>query len=87
MALMDYEMKCVDCGSSEHTSIKMVLTKNHLVQFHIICFSDTCNGNYSHQLEYTDINRAVRQYLIESAEKALASMKVLEKITLERERD
>jgi hypothetical protein len=71
MALMDYELKCVDCGSSEHTRIKMVLTKNRIVQFHVMCHSETCNGNFSHQLPYSDINRAVKQFLENIAGKAM----------------
>jgi hypothetical protein len=54
------EMECRNCGKFEHAKLDMKLTKNNLVQFDVVC--DGC-GTWSHQLEYNEVNRAVKRWL------------------------
>lgn len=64
MSLSYNEMKCTNCNKADKTRLEMTVDKGKrkLVQFKVEC--DGC-GAYSHHLQYTDINRAVQNYLEE----------------------
>lgn len=54
------EMTCRDCNEYDMAALEMQVSKNGQVQFRVDC--KRCGG-FSHYLEYSEINRAVRRYM------------------------
>ena len=65
------EMTCVNCGTPKETYVECRVGKDGLVRFFVECHA--CGGE-GHQLEYGELNRAVRQMLLKRGYEAVATV-------------